>query len=89
MKDACRSERAAEMHSALHDLCQPLTALQCQLEMGRRAGGGDVLREAVAGGLEETRRLFVAVARLRRCLLEEEAGALVMMDAVEGSGRIH
>jgi len=89
MQETFRSERAAAMHSALHDLCQPLTALQCRLEMGRLAASGDGLREAVDGGLEETRRLFVAVARLRRCLLEAEAGGLVMMDAVEGGGRVH
>ena len=60
-----------QMHNELHDLCQPLTALQCRLEMGRMLGTGEAFEEAVRGGLEETRRMFEAVARLRRTLANE------------------
>ena len=34
----------------LHDLCQPLTALQCRLEMGSMLGHPEDLEEAVKGG---------------------------------------
>jgi C4-dicarboxylate-specific signal transduction histidine kinase len=71
-----RSEIDLEQsHTELHDLCQPLTALQCRLEMGRMLGHAGALEEAIDGGLEETRRMFEVIARMRQRLLgiEEEA----------------
>jgi hypothetical protein len=64
-----------QSHAELHDLCQPLTALQCRLELGRMLGDSAALQEAVNGGLEETRRMFEAIALMRQRLLgiEEEA----------------
>jgi hypothetical protein len=59
----------------LHDLCQPLTALQCRLEMGRMLGHPEALEEAVKGGLEETRRMFHIIAHMRQRLLEIEEDA--------------
>jgi hypothetical protein len=59
----------------LHDLCQPLTALQCRLEMGRMLGHPEALEEAVKGGLEETRRMFHIIAHMRQRLLEIEEEA--------------
>jgi hypothetical protein len=59
----------------LHDLCQPLTALQCRLEMGRMLGHPEALEEAVKGGLEETRRMFDIIAHMRQRLLEIEEQA--------------
>jgi hypothetical protein len=61
-----------QRHAELHDLCQPLTALQCRLEMGRMPGHPGGLEEAVNGSLEETRRLFEIVARIRQRLLADE-----------------
>ncbi|HSY37718.1 MAG TPA: hypothetical protein VK814_18330 [Acidobacteriaceae bacterium] len=59
----------------LHDLCQPLTALQCRLEMGRMLGNPEALEEAVKGGLEETRRMFRIIAHMRQRLVEMEEQA--------------
>jgi hypothetical protein len=59
----------------LHDLCQPLTALQCRLEMGRMLGHPEALEEAVTGGLEETRRMFDIIAHMRQRLLDIEEQA--------------
>jgi hypothetical protein len=59
----------------LHDLCQPLTALQCRLEMGKMLGHPEALEEAVKGGLEETRRMFHIIAHMRQRLLEIEEAA--------------
>lgn len=59
-------------HEELHDLCQPLTALQCRLEIGRMPGHPGGLEEAVEGSLEETRRLFEIIARIRQRLLADE-----------------
>lgn len=64
-----------QSHLELHDLCQPLTALQCRLEMGRMLGQPEALEEAVKGGLEETRRMFHIIAHMRQRLLEIEEEA--------------
>jgi signal transduction histidine kinase len=68
-----RAEVLAAMHRDLHALCQPLTALQCRLELGRMEGDVDSLREAVEGGLEESQRMFAVVMRMRSCLQAEDA----------------
>ena len=59
----------------LHDLCQPLTALQCRLEMGRLLGNAEAFEEAVNGGLEETRRMFEIIALIRERLQSIEAAS--------------
>jgi hypothetical protein len=69
-----RSEIDLEQsHAELHDLCQPLTALHCRLEMGKMLGHAEALEEAVNGGLEETRRMFAVIALMRQRLLGIEA----------------
>lgn len=67
-----------QMHEELHDLCQPLTALQCVLELGRMqrresAPGEDALLECVNGALEETQRIFAVIERIRQRLLAEDS----------------
>jgi hypothetical protein len=61
---SCR-ERMKQMGTALHDLCQPLTTLQCRLEIAGLAGTQDAYREAVDLGLVECARLVEAVGRMR------------------------
>jgi len=71
-----RSELDLEQSNVeLHDLCQPLTALQCRLEMGRMIGGSEAFEEAVNGGLEETRRMFAVIAHMRQRLLAIQEAA--------------
>jgi len=71
-----RSEIDLEQSNVeLHDLCQPLTALQCRLEVGRMLGGTEAFEEAVNGGLEETRRMFKIIGHMRQRLLEIQAAA--------------
>ena len=59
----------------LHELCQPLTTLRCRLELALMqcepgdAGSQEALREAVIEGLDDMRRAFVSVGRLRESLL--------------------
>jgi hypothetical protein len=53
------------LNKALHDLCQPLTTLQCRLEMAGVIGTEAAYREAVALGLGECSRLADAVEMLR------------------------
>jgi hypothetical protein len=53
------------MGMALHDLCQPLTTLQCRLEMAVVVGTPEAYREAVDMGLLECARLVDAVESMR------------------------
>lgn len=61
-----------QMHADLHALCQPLTALQCRLEIGRMLGHDSALQEAVDGGLVETRRMFEVIERMRQHLVSTQ-----------------
>lgn len=61
-----------EIEQDLHDLCQPLTSLQCRLELAQMIGNPVSLREAVDAGLEDTRRLFAGVSAMRERLLHED-----------------
>lgn len=70
-----REQLLEQIHADLHDLCQPLTALQCRLEIGRMLGHDSALHEAVEGGLEETQRVFEAINQMRQRLLREDAAA--------------
>ena len=60
-----------ELEKELHDLCQPLTALQCRLELGLMCGDETSLMEAVEGGLVEMERLFQGIETMRARLLRE------------------
>jgi hypothetical protein len=72
----CETESGFQrLHSDLHDLCQPLTALQCRLEIGKMLGEDAAMREAVDGALEETQRMFSALAKIRASLLQAETAA--------------
>ncbi len=53
---------------ALHDLCQPLTTLQCRLEMAELIGTAEAHREAVEAGRTECARLSAAVRSMREML---------------------
>jgi hypothetical protein len=69
----CGSETLVqEMSELLHDLCQPLTALQCRLEIARMQNEPHLLLEMVEDSLIETRRMVVAIAAMRERLLSEE-----------------
>jgi hypothetical protein len=61
-----------ELDKELHDLCQPLTVLQCRLEYGVMCGDAEALKEAVEGGLLETVRMFERIGLMREHLLTME-----------------
>jgi Arc/MetJ-type ribon-helix-helix transcriptional regulator len=61
-----------ELEDELHDLCQPLTALQFRLELGKFVGDSEALREAVDGALEETNRMIDAIKRMRERLTNKK-----------------
>ena len=57
-----------QMSAALHGLCQPLTTLQCRLEMAEIVGTADAYREAVKSGLAECERLANGVGSMREIM---------------------
>jgi len=66
-------ELLRDLERELHDLCQPVTALQCRLELGKICGGEEALLEAADGALEDAGRIFAAVAKMRDRLVAESA----------------
>ena len=60
-----REQEIRRIGAALHDLCQPLTTLQCRLEMAGMIGTTEAYREAVEVGLTECARLAELVAAMR------------------------
>jgi signal transduction histidine kinase len=70
------------MGRALHDLCQPLTTLQCRLEMAQMQGTAEAYREAVEKGLVECERLTELVKSMRTMLRLATGGGGV--EAKEG-----
>jgi len=73
--DDRRERQLREFDQALHELCQPLTALQCVLELGKMVGDPKSLQEAVDSGLTETERMFASVIRMRAWLRAQDAAA--------------
>ena len=63
--EAHEYERMERIAFALHEMCQPLMALQCRLEIGRMIGTPAGYEEAVREGLTEYERLFASVDLLR------------------------
>lgn len=63
-----RSEGLKQVGAALHDLCQPLTTLQCRLEMASAVGTPEAYREAVDMGLLECARLVEAIGSMREIM---------------------
>lgn len=56
------------MDDALHELCQPLTVLQCRLAMGELIGSPDAMRTAIAESLVQCARVNLAVELMRGML---------------------
>jgi hypothetical protein len=73
MTPSQKSRLCLEVEAALHDLCQPLTALQFGLEIGRQSGDIEVLRQTVEQGLNEAARMRDAIAAMRKILAHTKA----------------
>lgn len=69
---------------ALHDLCQPLTTLQCRLEMAEYVSTPEGYREAVSAGLLECERMAAGVASMRaslRASMQQLAEGIASLEA--------
>ena len=61
------------MEDSLHDLCQPLTALQCRLFLATLATGqerGSEMEQAVADALRQCDRAITLVRGMQERVLE-------------------
>jgi hypothetical protein len=72
MHSQLSEEMISGIEVALHDLCQPLTVLQCKLELGLLKGGEEATHAAVVDGLHECRRMNAVVKTMRE-LVERPA----------------
>jgi signal transduction histidine kinase len=63
----CAQQRK-QLGDALHDMCQPLTTLQCRLEMAILTDSQEAYREAMEDGLTECRRIVESVKSMREIL---------------------
>ena len=61
-------EAMEQIGRALHSLCQPLTTLQCRLEMAELLCTMEAYRESVKLGLAECGRLVESVESIRAIL---------------------
>jgi signal transduction histidine kinase len=62
------AETLNQMVTVVHDLCQPLTTLQCRLEMAQMMNTPEDYEEAVALGVTECARMSRHVHALREVL---------------------
>ena len=61
-------DTCASLEEEFHDLAQPLTSLQCRLEIGLLLGDEVSAREALQESLPELKRVLAAVSRMRNSL---------------------
>ncbi|HEY4380670.1 MAG TPA: hypothetical protein VGN01_10025 [Acidobacteriaceae bacterium] len=75
-----------EIGRQLHELCQPLTTLQCRLELSTFVGTIESYREAVAAGLEQCSRLVERVESMREILhaVHEAEARTATIEALPG-----
>jgi hypothetical protein len=76
-------EGVKRIGKAVHDLCQPLTTLQCRLEMATLLGTAEAYREAAELGLAECMRLSEAVGEMRAIVR-----AATSESVVDGAGEL-
>lgn len=66
-------EALREIERLLHDLAQPLTLLQCRLELGRTSTSVTELQETIGEALGDSERLFAGLNKMRVDLLGEKS----------------
>lgn len=57
-----------ELRTLLHDLCQPMTALQCRLELARMETEDEAAGRAMDEALAECDRLYSITEKMRHFL---------------------
>ena len=69
VEEFVREELLEGIDRLLHELCQPLTVLQCRLAMGELCGEPEAMREAIGAALGECARLNESVSAMREMLV--------------------
>jgi hypothetical protein len=82
-----REQELRRISQALHELCQPLTTLQCRLEMAELVDTPEACREAVVAGLVECGRMSAAVGTMRQAVRTPIQQTVVEMDIEIGRSR--
>lgn len=76
LPDGAESEERGRLQTdfqrGLHDLCQPLTALQCRLYLGTSEEATDALQQTIRDSLVECERVMLQVRQLQDCMQELE-----------------
>jgi hypothetical protein len=75
----------SECAVGLHDLCQPLTALQCRLEIGLMNNTQPALISAIQDALLECARMNVLVRSLKGKALQAESDIYGMSKTIQAS----
>ena len=73
MKSVTEVKFLTMLRQELHDFAQPVTGLQCRLEIGRMLGDRASLLETVDGALEDLGRITAAISRLRDLAVAAES----------------
>jgi len=76
-------EESGQLNAALHDLCQPLTTLQCTLEMALLVDTLEKYREAAELALAQCTRFAESVRSMReiiRVVMERPRARGTQMD---------
>ena len=68
------SDIISSLDRELHELAQPVSSIQCRLEIARIVDNEIALREAVDGGLDDLRRLTEIFKRMRALIAEASKG---------------
>jgi hypothetical protein len=66
--------RLENARQELHELCQPVTAMLCLLELAKMQGDEEHMREGIDHALRECVRLVSSVERMRYALGEVDKG---------------
>jgi signal transduction histidine kinase len=73
-RNRLESKQIEAIAAALHEMCQPLTALQCRLELGGIRQSAHAMREDIGGAMDDCARMMAAVSRMRAVVAEARGG---------------
>ena len=74
MQSSKTADLVSSLDRELHDLAQPISSLQCRLEIAKMLDNEMELRHAVDGSLEDLQRLTQNFRRMRALVVEALKG---------------
>ena len=70
MQSLQNADLVSYLDKELHDLAQPISSLQCRLEIAKILDTDVASREAVEGGLEDLQRVMQSFKRMRTAIAD-------------------